>query len=306
MSHIWTFAPESQALLNRCLNAASPPDPGNKWLQKFGPQNLDLIKKSNETIIVNDSPEYDDVPATQENTDANLTNDVEHFLDPEISILTKFEGLVGKSIKTPKILGKLADTLPTSTAEQWIEHILSAESLNTDFLTLFYKYFIPTYVKRENSRFCTDTLIKTHEKYPQLLKISLKIILKETERENNVINDFFSSLNADELTNLIEFISDIDLNSEQYTYILFNIHTAYKSCNKTDNVQNYIFSLLKNCNNFCSSDKNYGKILLAYLQHEKKLRRNIDIILLEELVERHKTPFKRPCLSIINDMKENK
>ncbi|XP_050556726.1 uncharacterized protein LOC126911823 [Spodoptera frugiperda] len=306
MSHIWIFAPESQSLLQRCLNAASPPDPSNKWLQTFGPQNLDLINKTNDTIIVADSPENDPVSETQENVDDNLTIDIEQFLDPDVDILLKIDDLVEKCLKTPKILVKLAETLPTSVAEKFIEHIITAEELKTDFLQIFYKYFIPTYIKRENSRFCTNILLKTHAKYPHLLKITLKIILKDVEIENNVINDFFTNSNSDELTKLLEFISDVDFSPEQYTHNLFSIYTAYKSCTKTENIQNYMFTLLKHCNNFSSSDKNYGKLMLAFLQQEKGLKKNIDVLLLEELVERHKTPFKRPCLSILNEIKGNK
>lgn len=306
MSHIWTFAPEHQSLLQRCLNAASPPNPCNKWLQTFGPQNLDLINKTNDTIIVADSPECVPDPETQENVDDSVTIDIVQFLDPDVDILSKIDDLVEKCLKTPKLLIKLAETLPTSTAEKLIEHVISAEALKTDFLQIFYKYFIPAYIKRENSRFCTDILLKTHAKYPQLLKITLKIILKDVEIENNVINDFFTNLNSNELTKLLEFISDVDFSPEQYTHNLFSIYTAYKSCTKTDNIQNYMFTLLKHCNNFSSSDKNYGKLMLAFLQQEKGLKKNIDILLLEELVERHKTPFKRPCLSILNEIKANK
>uniref|UniRef100_A0A2H1VDU1 SFRICE_030899 n=1 Tax=Spodoptera frugiperda TaxID=7108 RepID=A0A2H1VDU1_SPOFR len=275
--------PAFRAGAPRCLNAASPPDPNNKWLQTFGPQNLELINKTNDTIIVTDSPECALVPETQENVDVNLTNDIEQFLDPDVDILSKIDDLVEKCLKTPKILVKLAETLPTSTAEKLIEHIISVEELKTDFLQIFYKFFIPAYIKRENSRFCTDILLKTHAKYPQLLKITLKIILKDVEIENNVINDFFTNLNSDELTKLLEFISDVDFSPEQYTHNLFSIYTAYKSCTKTDNIQNYMFTLLKHCNNFSSSDKNYGKLMLAFLQEEKGLKKNIDILLLEEL-----------------------
>lgn len=304
MSYIWTFAPENKALLQRCLSAAEPPDESNKWLQKFGPRNLDLINETTEIITVNDSPEVNESVATQENQDEDISNAVEEFLDPEIDLLAKLDMLVEKCRKTPKLLVKLAENLPISSAEKLLEHILNTEDLDKEFLMLFYKYFLHSYIKRESSRFCTDILFKTFNKYPQYLKIALKLILKDLDIQNNVILDFILNLNANSKTEFLEIVSDIEFTADEFSYNLFNIYRAYESCNKTDSVQNYIFSCLKTHCDSCCSDKNYGKLMLTFLQHEKSLNRNVDYIVLEGLVERHKSPFKRPCLSVLKEIKD--
>ncbi|PZC72757.1 hypothetical protein B5X24_HaOG210684 [Helicoverpa armigera] len=304
MSYIWTFAPESKALLQSCLNAAGPQDESNKWFQKFGPQNLDLINKTIDTIVVNDSPEIDDKPATQENQDEDILNAAQEFLDPEIDIISKFGDLVENCKKTPKLLEDLAKNLPTATAEKLFKHILDTKDISRDFLTIFYKYFTPHYIRRENSRFCTEILLETYKKYPVHFKLAFKVILKDLEVQNTVVNDFILHLEPKNLTDLLEFISDLQLSSEQFCHNLFTILTAYKTCNKTDIIQNYILSYLKTYPDTCSSDKNFGKLMLAYLQNEKACKNKIDCELLEGIVERHKSPFKRPCLSILKEIKD--
>lgn len=304
MAYIWTIAPENKALLQRCITAAAPPVESNKWLRKFGPRNIDLINKTCETITVNDSPEIDESSVTQENQDESISNAEEEFLDPEIDLLTKFDHLVQQCRRTPTLLVKLAQKLPTSTTEKLFEYILNTDGLNREFLGAFYKYFLHHYIKREHSRFCTDVLLQTYNKYPQYLTIALKVILKDLEIQNNVVNDFILNLNAKNQTEFLEILSDFEFTTDEFSHNLFNIYTAYKTCNKNDSVQNYIFSCLKNYCDFCCSDKNFGKLMLAFLQHEKVLKRGVDFIVLGGIIERHKSPFKRPCMSVFKEIKD--
>uniref|UniRef100_A0A2A4JUB7 Endonuclease/exonuclease/phosphatase domain-containing protein n=1 Tax=Heliothis virescens TaxID=7102 RepID=A0A2A4JUB7_HELVI len=98
MSRSLVLRVQGEAILQSCLNAAGPPDESNKWFQKFGPQNLDLINKTIDTIVLNDSPEIEDAPATQENQDEDISNAAQEFLDPEIDIISKFHDLVENSV----------------------------------------------------------------------------------------------------------------------------------------------------------------------------------------------------------------
>lgn len=264
MANIWSFSPESKSLLQRCLNAAAPPDESNKWLQKFGPRNLDLIKDFEDTIVVNDSPDTTHSPIVQDKQDEDILIVVQEFLDPDFDLVLRFDYFVNKCIKTPKLLTNLAQNLPTNTVERLFQHIFDSNDLNNQFLEYFYVNFLHTYIKRDNSRFCTNALLKIYNKYPQYLKLALKVILKDLEVKNNVVNNFISNLNANDQTEFLNLITDIEFTSEEFSHNLFNIYTAYKSCLKSDFLQNCMFLCLKKHSNFCCNDKNYGKLLLSF------------------------------------------
>ena len=171
---------------------------------------------------------------------------------------------------------------------------------------IFYKYFLHSYIKRENSRFCTDILLQTYLKYPEYLKIALKVILKDLDIPNSVFKDFILNLNPINQSDLLETLSDIQFTAEEFSHNIFNIYTAYKSCSKTDSIQKYIISCLKIYSNFCYNDKNFGRIFLAYLQFERCMKRNVDCSVLEDLIERHKSPFKRPMFVSVKRNKRRK
>lgn len=301
MTHIWTFSPKSKELLEQCLNAALITDDSNKWLKQFGPKNTQTLKKMDKTVVIQDSPDVE-MSVKQENEDQDIQNALEEFIDEDFDIISNFNILEDKCENNPTILTKLAENLALSNRNKLIQHVFDSESINKKFLDIFFEYFLPVYIKNDNSRSSTDLLLKTYKLFPQYMKLLLKVVLKDLEIQNNILNDFILMLNSNENTELLNKISSIELTGEEFTHSLFNLFTAYKSCNKTDSIQKYIVSLLKTHSQFCSIDKNYGKLLLAYLQQEKTLKHVLDKLVIERIVESHKSPFKRPCLAVLKEL----
>ncbi|CAB3234748.1 unnamed protein product [Arctia plantaginis] len=303
MPYIWTFSPDSKPLLEQCLNAAAmlPPDNNNKWLLRFGPKNLDLIKKTDDIDLTEDFPELDITDRPAENQE-NIQKLVEVLIDPDFDIVSKFHLIYEKCKEKPKLLTKLAENLPSDIIEKLTYHIFDTTNKSNQFLQYFYEYFVPVYIKKSNSRLCTELLLKANKLHTDCFKILLKVILKDTDIQNTIINDFICTLNVDQQTKLLTDINNIELSGEEFSHNVFNIYTAYKSCNKTENIQNTILSLLKTHSVHCSADKSYGKLLLAYLQQEKIFKTNSNYVEIEKIIEIHKSPFKRPCHSVLEEI----
>lgn len=302
MSNIWKFSPENELLLQRCLNSAPPLDDNNKWVLKFGIRNPDLLPKTTGNNIANDSPSYDDISIVQEQLNEKNSTILEEVLDPEFDIKANFFELVNICLKEPNSLTKLAETLPKNTVETLYTLIFESNDLNTEFLELFFEKFSPAYIKRDSSRFSSNILNKTFEIYPQYLKYTIKAIFNDLDIENNVVLDFISSLSPQNQSEFLLMLSNMNIMPIE-NHIL-SIYTAYKTSNKIDSDQYFILKCLKNYSNLCINNKNYGKLMLAYLQCEKSLKRDIISNDFVELIEIHKTPFKKPCLNLFKEIKD--
>lgn len=312
LSYIWTFSPVSRPLLERFLNAASmlPPDDTNKWLQRFGHINTDLSKETDHTASIEDCLELEIIPNPVDlQKDVEMLEDVgelvQVLLDKETHIESKFDHIFKKCRVTPKLLAKLAENLPSDIIEKLTFHIFDTTNNCNEFLKYFYQYFVPVFIRKHNSRLCTELLIKTNKLHMDCFKIILKVILQDINIQNSVLNDYILTLNGDQQTKLLNDIYNIDVSDKEFLHNVFNIYTAYRTCNKTESLQKKLFSLLKSHSLHCSANKSYGKLLLAYLQQEKDLKINCNYKEIENIIEIHTSSFKRPCLSILEEIKNS-
>ncbi|XP_052748220.1 uncharacterized protein LOC128200092 [Galleria mellonella] len=316
MSDIWTFHPLSEDEVLKCIALAPRPNDNNKWFRRFGhkliapccndenilsPKTNDRVEKKSKT------PDPEDCPLEIEKN--KIDSNEKHFEDfleaVENDPILQFNSLVEECLKDNVLLTKLAQKLTTFSVEKICKHIYENENINSAFLEIFHKYFVPAYLKREHSCISLDILVRAHAKYPVLFKTLLCTILKDPEIPNLFFQDFISSIDETEQTKLLLDISNFELRTEEFINNIFSIYTAYKNSEKTDRIQTFILDHILQCGHICSNDKHFGRLLLAFLQAEKHLNICQNYGNIERIIEIHKSPFRRPCWNIFKELNKN-
>ncbi|XP_060808416.1 uncharacterized protein LOC132903661 [Amyelois transitella] len=305
MSAIWTFSPSSEEVLERCIAAAQNPEQTNKWILRFGQKN---VKKRNITSINNDHESSSIVPEKRPAFKKNEVLNSERFVELTELIqnepLAKFDHLVSECAKNNKLLIYLANKLCVGAVEKIVNHTYEDKSLDPMFIEDFHKYFIPTLLRKEHSWFALDMLIKSRKIYPEAFELLLKIIIKDTDITSKVLQDLVENLNEEQLTDFFILLMNIELSKEEFIHNLFSIYTAYIGCNKNLDVQNWVLAQLTKYGHSCISEKNYGKLLLAFLQSENESLSFKNYKSVEQVLEIHRSPFRRPCMMLLKEILE--
>nr|XP_053622745.1 uncharacterized protein LOC128682188 [Plodia interpunctella] len=304
---IWTFSSSSEEKAERCIAAAQPPDETNKWIQRFGLKNCyrpNITSNNlnqNKTIISNVQT-IDEDSDVSENDDLN----VEHFNELLESIqsepVSKFPLLVTETLLDHRLLRHLAEKLNSNTAEKIINHIYENKDLNTEFVERIHQYFIPVLLHKEHGWFTLDMVLKSFRIYPKCFDILLKIILKDVQISNQVLQDLFENFNEKETYDVLLILMELELTTQEFLHNILGIYIAYKHCKKTVETQNWVYKQILQHGNGCANDKNYGKLLLAFLQTEKETQTLKNYGSIEKILEVHRSPFKRPCMNLLQEL----
>lgn len=276
LSNIWQFSSSSELYLQRLQNSIDCKET-NKWLGKFknGTKNIRMVEEP----VISES----DKPVIEEEKQKQLPADIID-LDP----VNNFTEIIHMCTENTNTYCLLANSLSYQSIEKLYNYILNT-NVNKTFLEHFYKLTLPIIFKKEYS---IDLLLKIYEH--EEFKIFLQSILCDKEVPCMIMQEFIKTLNSEEKTKLIQILINIDLPREIFIYHLFTLYTAYKDCIKIQSIQDYIHAKLAQIAEDCVQDKNYGRLLLAYVQSQKSLIKIKDI---EELINIHRSPFKRPCLN---------
>lgn len=303
---LWKFSESSQPLLKRCLEASSTIDADNIWVQKFGHllQNRNLVKNANESErkeIKAPSPTRVDSKATviieKEDVPEELLQDILES-DP----VSRFDFIVENCLNNSRLYNKLAKQLPLTSIEKLCDHIFQTENVESKFLGNFYKIFLPEYLKREHSISSIDMLLKANKYNSEYFNNFLELLIKDTELPSQVFQQFISIIDKNNQIELMENIVLYDLSNDVFIHHLHSIYLLYKNCQKTEYLQKHILLKLSNASHQCASDTNYGRLLLNFLQTQKNFTSNFDAI--EKIINKHRSPFKKPCINAFNDLKE--
>ncbi|XP_052746258.1 uncharacterized protein LOC128199688 [Bicyclus anynana] len=304
---LWQFSETSQSLLRQCIEASTF-DTNNRWIKKFGSKS-DPLNKNEE---LSGYPNKDDIVTnhTANNMDVEdiLTNHTENIKQvedfwrevSELDPISHFDYIVEKCMENTNLYVFLAQKLPLISIEKLCKHVYQTENINPLFIEKFYTIFFPEFLKREPTRLSMHLLIEAKKNFV-CFKYFLATIIKDTDLPDTILNDFISMLNIAEQTEFLVILSHTDIPKEVFVYHLITIHTVYKLGEKNSELQNYILSKLVEISDSCVTDKNYGRFLLDFLQSHRDYRTNISEI--ENIVESHRSAFRRPCLNILNEMK---
>lgn len=303
---LWKFSESSQPLLKRCLEASSTIDPDNIWVQKFGHllQKRNLGKNENESErkeIKTPSPTKVDSKATviveKEDVPEELFQDIVES-DP----VSRFDFIVENCLNDSNLYKKLAKQLPVISIEKLCNHIFQTENVQSKFLKDFYKIFLPEFLKREHSISSIDMLLKAKKYKSEYFNYFLELLIKDTDLPSQVFQQYITIIDKHNQIELMKNIVLYDLSNDVFIHHLHSIYLLYKNCPKTEHLQKHIFLKLSNASQQCASDTNYGRLLLNFIQNQKNFTSNFAAI--EKVINKHRSPFKKPCLNAFNDLKE--
>ncbi|XP_041983794.1 uncharacterized protein LOC121736573 [Aricia agestis] len=306
-SNIWQFSASSKTQLERCL-AAAQYDNQNKWIQKFKilqPVTDETTRAQVDTQSI-ELMEVNEIPDSPETENAVATNAVEQqqmdFFEEVVDAdpLAHFDKIVEMCLRDKSVYNLLISNLSPVSLQKLCNHIFSTKDVKKEFLESFYKYFLPVYFKKEHTWFSLDILVKAKECHGEQFGNLLLILLNEKDFPSNILQEFVSTLDLKEQNSFITSIADYDISNEMFLHNLYTIFITYKECHKDENIQNYILKKLTQLSDVCSTDKNYGRFLLTYIQNSKCTS---NLVVLEKLVEAHRSAFKRPCINALSQIK---
>ncbi|XP_047542911.1 uncharacterized protein LOC125075258 [Vanessa atalanta] len=303
---LWQFSESSLPLLKRCIEA-SKLDLNNKWIKRFGSYNhLDMknvVNENDNKAIPIPSPEN-----TNTDNKETLIQDKDEISDDiwreiiDIDPISQFDYLVENCLKHSALYTMLAEKLSLTSVEKLCNHIFETNVLNLTFLQKFYTSFLPVYLKREYTRTSLDIIIKAEKYNSDIFKYLLELIIKDTELPGQVIQQYISTIDTKSQLELMKNIILFNLSNEVFMHHLYSIHILYKNCEKTDYIQQFILTKLSNVSQHCVNDKNYGRLLLTYLQAQKKFNKNYTVI--QKIIDLHRSPFKKPCMNAFNELQK--
>lgn len=317
MSEIWNFSPSLKDQVQRCISAARK-DEQNKWFQEFGHltrnQNLSEILScekiaitpqpieiNSENVVVEDKADTE-ICKSKETSEFEAEN-IEEIVDSmETEFATRVDFIIEECVKNYNLLHSLALKLSTNTIEKLCKHICDKKDMSKDFISQYFQYFLPNYIKRSYNSATLDILVVSHKKYPLQFKLLLEILIKDTGMPKQVFQDFVQSLDEIGCSSLIMDLSEFDLTSVQFSSNIFSIYTAYKNCKKSERIQIYLQSLLIQHSSFCNTDRHFGRLLLTFLQTQKSLKIPVNGDSIENIIETHRSPFKRPCAVLLKEL----
>ncbi|XP_059047345.1 uncharacterized protein LOC131842792 [Achroia grisella] len=316
MSDIWNFHPLLEQQIHQFITSAPQPDENNKWFKKFGHKAISLTCNENLEILSKKRPNQECVKKipepthSPENKRRKIISDKQQNFDEFLEIvenspILQFNYLIEECLNDNSLFIKLAEQLSTNCVEKICKHVYENKNTNSVFIHNFHKFFIPTFLKRDYSCISLDILVRAHANYPTAFKPLLHTIIKDLDISNKILQEFINSIDEIKQTQLILDISDIELTAEEFVNNIFSIYTAYKNSEKNSQIQNYILNNLLLCGHSCSNDKQYGRLLLAFLQAEKQLNMCHNYGNIEKIIEINRTPFKRPCQNAFKELNGN-
>lgn len=307
MSDIWKFAASSEPAMERCVSMAGPRDKRNKWLQEFKQKHCDsdfgnslyrLLKGTQEAL---DAKE--DELLKKDKLKEEYKYD-EFYESVEAEPIARFDFMLEQGSKHIALFQILAERLSEPSVEKICKHLFETKIKNTHYVTNFYRNFFPVYLKRPYSCFSLDILVKANKAHPSAFRQLLQTLLKDPEISNIMINDFVATLNAAGSTEFLNMVIELELTAVEFANHLISIYSAYKTCEKPERIQTYVYNSLVKYSTDRANDWNYGRLLLAYLHASNEAKSNLDLALMERLIERHQTPYKRPCITVLREMEK--
>lgn len=308
MSNIYKLSSSSEALLQSCIEKAGPPDRNNKWVRNFGLQRQNT-EEINSIVVENNAQNHQgdgistmDVEMETEAEDLNAKVDDDFFELLESDPISNFNNMVLECLKNEKLLIEISEKLSVNAMEKICTHIFANNDIEVDFLRSFYQCFLPVYLKRDYSWFSLDLLVKSHNKNPKEFDNLIILLIKSINIPNKLLEDFYQTLNEEEKKIMLFKIIEIDFSSEEFLHNLLLIYTAYKEVNTDLKIQDFIYKNIIQYGPNCTTEKTFGRLLLAFLQFQNKIGLVKDYEKVERIIENHCTPFKKPC---INCLREN-
>ncbi|CAF4943161.1 unnamed protein product [Pieris macdunnoughi] len=290
---MYQFSPSSTALLERCIELAKQNEQTNAWKERFlVSMDSKVSDNAEETLAVCnlESSEEMEIIVNPTYTDDKYR---EIEADPILNINILFE-----DANNGELLTKLAQNIDDTCAEKLFNHMMK-NHINLKYIEIFFKYFLPHYFKRHQSRLCLDVMINAYNVYPAQFHIILKNMVND-ETSTNILQEFVSTLSPSKQTDILKIIMASNISSNTFMRHMFSIHACYKNCTGIENIDNFIFVKLKEASGDCVTDKQYGRLLFTYLQNKK----DCNNIHLKKIVEIHRSPFRRPCLNLLNGISE--
>lgn len=208
-----------------------------------------------------------------------------------------FNYIQTESMRTQVLVPRMARYLSARSIEIICDRIFSKQGINEQFVELFYQYFFDIYFKRFYSWSSLHMLIKASKAYPVHFRSTIKILFKDTGIPNNILLDYVETLDEKNCNDLINFMPEIQLTAAEFNHNLPVIYIVYKKCEKNENVNQYIHSNLELYSEFCAYNKNYGRLLLHFIQNMSGF--NVSIRAIKKMIENHFTPFKSPCVTAL-------
>lgn len=309
---VWQFCESSKPILQRCIDAAFKSNKNsNKWLKHFT-----SLKKEPE--VINDNIDKmavdEEIPIPIQNSSVNQeirqenkgksTEESSEFISRaelnDLDPVNGFEEIMGKCLENTKTFKFMAKNLPFSSIEKLCNHIFNIENLNLTFIDYFYNIFVPELLKRDNTRLSLDFLVKA-KKYKENFNKLLFIIVNDIEIPKHVLTEYITTLSGEEKLDLLKYMSQ-NVNKDVFLYHLNAIHSLYKDCEITEDIQRFILCNFKQIHQLCLNDKVFGKFLLNFVHIQKK--HTINCVELTKIVESHSSVFKKPCMNALNDIKK--
>lgn len=307
MSSIYKFCSSSETLLQSCIDKAAPINANNKWVQKFGlkRQNTEetnaIVVETNPQRLQGDDISTMDVNMETEVEDLSVKVDGDFFELLESDPISNFENMVLECVNNQKLLIDVSEKLSINTIEKITNHIFANNNVNYDFLQCFYQSFLPVYLKRDYTWFSLDLLVKSHIKDLKQFDKLIVLLIRSSDVPKKLLEDFFQTLNEECKKTFFLKIIEIDLSLKEFQHNLLLIHTAYKDVETDSKIQNFIYKNIIQYGPNCSTDKTFGRLLLAFIQFQNKIGIIKDYEKVERIVENHCTPFKRPCLNCLRE-----
>lgn len=302
---MYQFSPSSMPLLQRCIELAKQNNETNQWKQRFSQPSVFDCDLSNSSEIIE---EITPITCNQENlsveTDvriAELKTDDEKYKEIEADPMININLIVQKGSIDGNLLKRLGQNLDDASVEKLSNYVFE-NNLDSSFISNFFEFFLPTYFKCKNTRLSLDLFISAYKLLPVYFKILLKNILR-MEIDSNILQEFVSTLSPLEQNNILIMFIECDVSVDAFIKNMFSINTCYKSCSSDDKIQNFIFCKLSEAAEKCKTDKHYGRLLLTYLQSKND---DSHLNMLQSIVEMHRSPFRRPCIKLLNEITQKK
>lgn len=295
---MYQFSTSSIALLQQCIELAKQSEENNPWQQRFSftahSNNLNIISvnlEETKTLRNQERSEemHVDVEPTNTNTKYKLLE-----ADPILNI-----NLISEDPIDGQLLLRLAHNIPNTSAEKLCNHIFN-NLINPKSIENLFKYFLPNYLRRQQSRLCLDVMMNAYKVYPTQFHILLQNLLN-SELEASILQEFVSMLNPLEQNKILKMFVASDVSIDIFIRYIYTIHICFKNSVKDENIDNFVFVKLNDSSKICTAEKQYGRLLFTYLQNTKN-HPNLNV--LQDLVKNHRSAFRRPCFNLLNEILE--
>lgn len=315
MSNIWRFSSSSEPLVRKLIETANTLNDNNKWSEKFrhvteacrnyfsDENTIAALSDDNENL---EGPELNITPEIaceigEELMDTNFDADFCNCIEAEP--VTRFDFMMEECLKHPNLINALANHLSVNAIEKIFDTILLRTDVGLEFVSIFIQMFFPIFLKREQSWLALDLLLKTNKAFPESFKPLLIQLMSDVNIPSNILQELLQS-SVDLQKEFLGIILHINFTEEMFKHHLYALYIAYKDCIKTETIQNFMQTKLIENAPRCSDEKNYGRLLLTFLQAQKGLTFQTNCITLQRVIEQHKSSFKRPCMTVLNEISE--